>query len=428
MPGQGPAWRPWHGWLPAVLPASARTFRSADPELAETLRDSGAVESAEPDIELATAAGQLTGDAPCAVVFRHDSPSEGAGLAGRVTGRLGGVARTASGVTRARRRLRELGYPRVEVVPFDQERRPGLAPPGAGDLRALPLSAVVVGRRDDGPTMLEAAGEDVARADARVGLSGVVLVLGERRVLRMVLHAGAPQISDGVRFLRALRSGELPPVVSERIAWPEAEGELALARWVVEPRLPGTPLSDPDEAFFADCVEFLTELFAVPVPAAVDPPSLVDAAALVASVCPPELAGGVRALGERVEGDLADVPRGVAHGDFWRDNLLADAGGLRGVVDWSGAGAGRLPLLDLFHLLVDHAEGAVGDAIVGWLLPEAARGGGPLVAGYCRRVGLEPGPALLRSFAAAYWLDHMAHHLRSYADRAQRPAWLARNV
>jgi hypothetical protein len=43
-------------------------------------------------------------------------------------------------------------------------------------------------------------------------------------------------------------------------------------------------------------------------------------------------------------------------------------------------------------------------------------------------VGLPAEPALLRALTAAYWLDHAAHHLRSYADRRERPAWLAANV
>ena len=266
------------------------------------------------------------------------------------------------------------------------------------------------------------------RADAHVGLSGVVLVLGPR-VLRLVLRAGEGQITDGVEFLAALRAAGPPPAVEEQIAWPEAEGELPLARWVLEPRLAGAPADDPGDAFLADCVDFLADLFAVPVPAAVgDTPGLAGAARLVASACPAELAPRVVALGERVDSQLAGLPRGVGHGDFWRDNLLADGGRLRGVVDWSGAGAGRLPLLDLYHLLVDRAPGQLGDAITGWLLPEAERGGGPLVRAYCERLGLEPDPPLLRALAAAYWLDHIAHHLRSYADRAERPAWLARNV
>jgi len=35
---------------------------------------------------------------------------------------------------------------------------------------------------------------------------------------------------------------------------------------------------------------------------------------------------------------------------------------------------------------------------------------------------------VLTALVTAYWLDHVAHHLRSYADRAERPAWLGPNV
>src|SRR5947199_226850 len=129
MPEDGLAWRPWHGWLPAVLPAGARTFRASDPAMADTLRASGA--------------------APAAA----------------------------------------------------------------------------------------AAGRAVRRADARVGLSGVLLVVAEDHVLRVVLAAGAAQIADGVGFLGALRATGPGAAVAERIAWPQAEGELPLARWVLEPRL-----------------------------------------------------------------------------------------------------------------------------------------------------------------------------------------------
>ena len=433
---EGVPWHPEHGWLAAVLPASARTFRSTDAQLAATLEASGAVAAAQPDVELATTAAALRGDADCAVVYLHRSAREGAGLPGRVAGRLAGVAQTARGVDAARRRLRRLGHTRVETVPFDPERRPALAPPGLADARALPLSAIVVGRRAEalGPTILQAAGEaasePVVPADARAGLSGVVLALGDRRVLRAVMCAGGEQIGAGVGFLAALRAAGPSPEVADRIAWPAAEGELALARWVVEPRLAGDAPDLAGEAVLADCVEFLAELFTARVDAnaGAGAGDLAAAGGLVASACPSELAGAVAALGERLEGELAGLPRGVAHGDFWRDNLLAAGSRLTGVVDWSGAGGGRLPLLDLFHLLVDRAGGQLGDAVTGWLLPEAERGGGPLVAAYCRRLGLEASPALLRSAAAAYWLDHVAHHLRSYADRRARPAWLARNV
>src|SRR3954466_15801067 len=73
-------WRPWHGWLPAVLPASAQTFRTADADLAATLSESGAASAERADVELATAVGGIGGAAPCAIVFLREAAGEGAGL------------------------------------------------------------------------------------------------------------------------------------------------------------------------------------------------------------------------------------------------------------------------------------------------------------------------------------------------------------
>src|SRR5207253_5851842 len=139
----------------------------------------------------------------------------------------------------------------------------------------------------------------------------------------------------------------------------------------------------------------------------------------------PQLGARVEALGARLDEQLAGVPRGVAHGDFWTENLLTADGRLTGVVDWSGAAGGRLPLVDLWHLLLHSTPGprgrALGDAVVGWLVPLAQGGGGPMVQAYCRRIGLDADGALLRALAVAYWLEPAAPDLRAYADRRARP-------
>jgi hypothetical protein len=102
------------------------------------------------------------------------------------------------------------------------------------------------------------------------------------------------------------------------------------------------------------------------------------------------------------------------------------------VIDWAGAGGGRLPLLDLLHLIA-HAERAtrswsLGRAIVDRLLPAAAAGGDDLVRAYSGRIGIDPKPRLLTAFVAAYWLAFVGASLESYADRATRSAWLEENV
>ena len=101
--------------------------------------------------------------------------------------------------------------------------------------------------------------------------------------------------------------------------------------------------------------------------------SLAGAGEVVARVCGAADAAAVRETAARLDAELAGLPRGFGHGDFFAGNLLVDGGRLAGVVDWDGAGPGRLPLLDLLHLLVTSrwrgADLAWGPAIIGDLLP-----------------------------------------------------------
>ncbi|CAA9502973.1 MAG: hypothetical protein AVDCRST_MAG85-1881, partial [uncultured Solirubrobacteraceae bacterium] len=223
-----------------------------------------------------------------------------------------------------------------------------------------------------------------------------------------------------------------PPQVRDRLAVPLAAGSLPLASWVAEPRLPGSPLPLPiAPALLADTVNFLAELFTA---VSHDAPrsSLADAADVVAAAVPAPQAAAVGALADRLEERLSGLPRGFAHGDFWATNLLVDSGRLTGVVDWSGAGGGRLPLADLLHLVtseqVSRTERPLGEVVTGWLLPAAQRGALPGVSALCGSLGLALEGAVVRDLAIAYWLEHVAFHLSSYADRAMRPGWLGPNV
>jgi aminoglycoside phosphotransferase (APT) family kinase protein len=119
----------------------------------------------------------------------------------------------------------------------------------------------------------------------------------------------------------------------------------------------------------------------------------------------------------------------MCHGDFWRGNLLAENGRLSGVVDWSAAGTGRLPLLDLLNLLASAREPKhFGRALVEYLLPWARTGGDELSRAYFERLGLEVGPEGLEALVVAYWLERSARELDSYGDRARRPIWLLENI
>jgi hypothetical protein len=239
------------------------------------------------------------------------------------------------------------------------------------------------------------------------------------------------QIDEQARALARLPELRASPALLERVPRVLAEGRSGLARWTLEQRLPGRRPDLVDGGLRSDCLDFLTELFQLG--AATQGGVVSERASVVASrLSSGDEAGRVEVLGARLTSALEAVPCGFAHGDFWSENLLAEGGRLTGVVDWDYAGEGRLPLLDLFHLLVNEERRrrrvGLGRAIADWLLPSARSGGLPDVRELCRRISLEADPKLLAALAAAYWLDYVARQLELYADRAARPVWMRDNV
>jgi hypothetical protein len=159
--------------------------------------------------------------------------------------------------------------------------------------------------------------------------------------------------------------------------------------------------------------------------------SLLQAAAVIASVCNPEDRRELLAVAERLETGLSDLPRGFGHGDFWSGNLITDGGRLVGVVDWAAAGTDRLPLVDLIHLRVSEhrwvTNESLGRPLVEEMLPWARRGGDERARSYCHQLGFEPKPERLEALVIAYWFDRVAHELEAYSDRHE-PRWLALNI
>ena len=89
-------------------------------------------------------------------------------------------------------------------------------------------------------------------------------------------------------------------------------------------------------------------------------------------------------------------------------------------------------MLDLLHLLITSRWGGDdvgwGPAITGELLPWARGGGDELARDYCRRVGIEPEPALLERLVIAYWLDRAAAQLSAHAEHSEDREWIEANV
>jgi aminoglycoside phosphotransferase (APT) family kinase protein len=433
-----------HGWIAAVAPASARRFRISDPRLAATVAAAGAeLADGRPDVEVASVA-ELVGDAPLAVVSLGGRPRDGLSRFVQAGRRIAGSVRVRADALLAGRELRRRGYPSVGVLTWDLDqvlRVPGLAAPRP--LRAaerFQQRAIVVGSRlDRAPTMLDAAVADAAETasiqlEPRLPAMGeaLLLMVAEAGVIRVALGPARSQIDAQVAALEALQAAGPPPFVATRVPQQLAAGRSGLVEWSLERRLAGyRPLDRVSRAVLADCIDFLVALHGLDGAGTAEVFPSADAAA-IAPFCGDAEAEAVRALGERLDSQLADVPRGFGHGDFWAGNLLIENGRLAGVVDWDAAGPGRVPLLDFLHLhlIAERRPGGIawGQAIVEYLLPWAQAGGDSAAQEYCRRIGLDPSPALLAGLVAAYWLNRLAYQLTTYADRSERPVWVEHNL
>jgi hypothetical protein len=425
-----------HGWLPAVVPAEARRFRVADQELAAALADAGAeIDDERPEVEIVPSGSGLRGDAELAIVTIVGPESRAGPRLVRAARRAAHSVRARRRAALARRRLRSVGYADPSILYWDlpaRVRLPGLTEEGP----RLPRYALVIGRKGSpGPTAIEAAlaaAGDVKPAWASTR-AGLVVLAVDGSLLRVAIGPTRTEIDNGAAALEALRSALPPQLVADRVPWPLARGRAGLADWSLEHLLGGSqaPREVP-EPLFGDCVAFLQKLGALRAPASrAHAPTVL--AETVAEVARPESLAPLRALADRLERMLADVPRCFAHGDFFAGNLLEDEGGrLSGVVDWDAAGPGRLPLLDLLHLLLTRlgpfADDEWAEAVGERLLPLARSGGGDDVQHYCREIGLDPDPGVLESLVYAYWLDYLAYQLRAHPVRRMQPNWIEQNV
>jgi aminoglycoside phosphotransferase (APT) family kinase protein len=434
----------YFGWLPALIPAEARTFRTSDPMLEKVLVDAGGeLVDERPDVEIADA-DQLVGDSGVAIATIEPGHHEGSSLIASAARRLRRTIESRVAAGRASRRLSALGYGESDVVLWDIDQFVHL--PGGGSTgrrraaELLPQRALVVGRRGaPEPTVLEAVAEEVGRQVGRaveygqpLARQGRTVALADEYVLRVAIGPGRQKIEVHQTALERLAARALPPVVAQRVPRLVAAGKLGLGDWSAEERLPGTTAShELAPELLGDCVDFLVALHAVE-PGERGAP-LVESARIVAASCSRgEHREAVLELGHTLDAELEPLPRGFGHGDFWTRNLLVAGNRLRAVIDWDSATPGRLPLLDLLHLrLSAHREKTreyLGTALVRHQLPWAAMGGDEIVDSYCRRIGIDLDSGLLKWLVFAYWLDRIAFELNASADRAQRPVWMRNNV
>jgi aminoglycoside phosphotransferase (APT) family kinase protein len=436
---------PGHAWLAAALPLEARRFRVLEPTLASTLADAGAeLVDESPDVEIAPLR-QLRGDAAVAIVSLDAPTPDVDSRFRRAAQRLAGSLKVRAEAKAAKAGARRLGYSDISILSwdlaqaFDVRELPAHGG-GGGVAERLPRHAAVVARRSaGGVTALGASIDDASRRsgrsirfDAPSMREAVLVAVGDSGVLRIAVGPARNQLERQAAALEELRSTRAAELDQSCISWPLASGRSGLADWALEQRLAGTrPQPSLPARVLADCLDFLAALHASgpPVCRSRTP---IDDAKLIAGVCDGERSSAIMRVAERLEADVAHLPRGFAHGDFFRGNLLVEGGRLAGVVDWDAAGPGRLPFLDLLHLrhMGKHlpADRDWGLTVVQGLLPWARAEGDELTRGFCRRLGVQPTPALLEALAVAYWLERLGYQLSTYADRTERRVWLERNV
>lgn len=444
-----------YGWLPSVLPARCTRFRVADPALRDLLDEAGAqIVRVAPEVEIGPV-HTLYGDAEMSIaVLGRPARSTPALPLGRVRAawpvplralrRIAVSLELRASAQAARRQMLRLGHDTAKVMYWDHQMAPaptqGRARLRARALGLLPQRALVIGHSGSAaPTVLDtvraqaarATGQALADGCAAVRTGGLVVDAGSG-VLRVGVGHGRLQVLTQRRALAQLRAGRPPSVVMERIPWERAGGVSGIAEWSLERRLPGRPAARPiRDRVLSDCLQFLVALHGVQ-STETQPASLVAQAQLIAAACPPATARHVAGIGRWLEDELADIPRGYAHGDFFPGNLLVDHGRLCGVVDWEAAGPGRLPFIDLLHLrftsLVDTADIDWGPMLARHLL----RGGGvardEAIQTYAARLDLDARPDRVRALVIAYWLDYAAWQLRTHPQRRWQARWIERNI
>ncbi len=432
-----------HAWLAAVVPADARRFRVRDANLAYTLRVAGAelVESGA-EVEIAMGVQDLSGTAPVAIVVLNDRLADSPSRLRQVKRRMlaSGAARSRAAAVRLA--LQRSGYHDVAVLPWDLEQTIRISASRVSrraTLAALfPRRIVVVGRRGERrPSALEHGVEQAAAHAGTVTLSqpllraGALVMLSEHGVLRITLGPAARQIQEQARVLDFLAGSLSAPAVVERTPTLLATGEAGLARWSLEERLPGkTAPEDLDGPLLRECVDFLVDLHGLGDPGAVG--SLTAGVEAAAPALSGRAAVLLHRLARRIDEQVAGIPGGFFHGDFWAGNILVREGRVSGIVDWEGASSSGLPLLDLLHLrLLTSTQASIyrwGRAIVDYLLPLARAGGDAVTNGYLRRLAIEPRARRLEALVAAYWLDRVSYQLSTYRDRAADADWIRLNV
>ena len=424
----------------------ARRFRVADAQVAASLKAAGAtLVERTPEVEIAPAAA-LGGDAQWAIVPLHSVRPSAAPRLLRGLQRLARASTIRIDAAAARRTLVRQGYTTQRVLAWElgdwfaaRDVTGHTARPLA---HRFPLNAVILGSRGNSPETIFDAALAHARASVPssmtteavvVRLSGILIARLGSTILRLAIGPASRLLTAQRSALEGLSAANPGPLVVARLPLVLASGQAGLGTWSLERRLPGAPPRTPlSRRLVDDCLSFLIALHGAGRGMGT-PVHLSSSAELAARVCRPEQASALMTAAHRLDQELADIPRGYAHGDFWAGNLLAERERLSGVVDWMAAGPGRLPLLDLLELRVnavrDRSRLSLGPAVLRYAANDPLRD--DAIRAYCERIGLAAGERRVRQLLTAYWLEALARSaIANGADPRQSrgTTWQQENI
>jgi aminoglycoside phosphotransferase (APT) family kinase protein len=426
----------------AALPADCRRVQVVgDPGLAELLRAAGIdVEGEGPGPRTTLVAVGRPPSAAELEAVGQVSPGDAVALAwpggGRATARVIG-------------RLRAAGLETHALAVATRPRRALDRARGALARRAPPRGqTVVVGASSPARSLLQEAS---ARAAPAVGMhltqravsvlsTGTVLTeltspSGERFALRLAGGPAAGLVERSGRNVAAVLAADPPDPVGQRLPVSLAAGSFGPVTWTLEEWISGDRPKRLSAALWGECLEFLVGLNRI---RASDKTRTGQAWSLEPDFRALERFADERArptltrLQAELEGRLAEVPRGWAHGDFWPANLLVDGRSLMAVLDWDSATPGTPALLDVMHLLLLSDRRARrlphGSRSLRVLLPLAQEGGDARMRRYCAATATPSGSSTLEGLALAYWVSRVGRDLRTFENRPSRRAWMAANL
>jgi len=316
----------------------------------------------------------------------------------------------------------------------------------------LPVGSIVVGtvleRRG---SMVEAAIERAAeelrsplvRRSTNVFASGKLgLELGDSEgdtyYLWLAAASARQEVDRRRNAVEAIMRDNPPSPVRDRIVAPLAAGHVGPAEYVLEPKVSGAHPLRMTPRLWDDCLEFLIALHRLPRQAPALSlvgtwPDLELATDFLSSHVGSEERGNLRRVYREVINRVSDLPTGIGHGDFWRENLIVRQGRLRAVLDWEWAGKDSLPLLDYLdlvgHLGFRRSRAlAPGPTFTEVLWPLVQRGGDTRIQLYCAETATACDVRTLEGLAMAYWLLRTARAGLNLVDRLRYPSWFADNI